>query len=164
MDNSRDLSTRAWSTPKPAAFTLLIGGLLLFLAAFFAASDPAGLVLMGAAALLLLAVGMLALVMRPRLAVTIDGELAVRTIGGRRIYQRDRIERIRVLEMRRIGRRSGQLQIDVLPDGAPVAAPSGQLRDDTRLIVFSRWDLGADVTEVADGLRRAGFDVQDART
>ncbi|MFW0793158.1 PH domain-containing protein [Gordonia sp. CPCC 205515] len=163
MDNSLNSSPRAsWATPRPAAFTLVGGGVLLFVAAFFAASDPAGLVLMGVAALLLFGVGIVALTMRPRLAVTQQGELIVRSLTGRRVYPRDRIDRIRLLELRRIGRRAGQLQIDVLRDDAPATTPDA-LREDTRLIVFSRWDLGADVGEVADELRRAGFDVEDAR-
>lgn len=163
MDNSGNVPIRtSWATPLPAALTLVGGGVLLFIAAFFAASDPAGLVLMGVAALLLLGVGVVALTMRPRLGLTDGGALIVRTLTGRRMYPRDQIDRIRVIEMRRIGRRAGQLQIDVLRDDAPTTAPDA-LRDDTRLIVFSRWDLGADVIEVADELRRAGLLVEDAR-
>ncbi len=31
------------------------------------------------------------------------------------------------------------------------------------LVVFSRWDLGADLLDVVDALDRAGFAVEDSR-
>ncbi|MEE4025441.1 PH domain-containing protein [Gordonia sp. PKS22-38] len=167
MDNFADLSTHEWATPRPAGAALGIGGVFLLVAAVFAAGDPAGLVLMGAAGLLLLAFSAYALTVRPRLAVTTaaDGQPAifVRTIGGSHTYPRDRIDRIRLLDFRRIGRRTGQLEFDFLHDDAAPIPPADALRDDTRLVVFSRWDLGADLGTVADELRRAGFVVEDLR-
>ena len=159
MDNSAHVSTAEWATPRPAAVALGVGGLILLLAAAWTAGDPAGLVLMGAAGLLLLGFSGYALLIRPRLAVmsTPDGQPAirVRTIGGVHTYPRDRIDRIRLLDFRRIGRRTGQLEFDVLHHDAPGYAPEGAFREDTRLMVFSRWDLGADLGPVAEDLRRA---------
>ncbi|MED5801120.1 PH domain-containing protein [Gordonia sp. Z-3] len=169
MDNSAHLSTNEWATPRPAAVALGIGGVILLVAAVWAAGDPAGLVLMGTAGLLLLGFSGYALLIRPRLAVITapDGRPAilVRTIGGAHTYPRDRIDRIRLLDFRRIGRRTGQLEFDFLQHDAPTTASADDaLRDDTRLVVFSRWDLGADLGAVAEDLRRAGFVVDDQRT
>ncbi|MGC4960812.1 PH domain-containing protein [Gordonia sp. DT218] len=166
MDNSADLSTHEWSTPRPAAFALGGGGVILLVAAILTASDPVGVVLMGFAALLLLGFAGYALWIRPRLAVTtVDTQpaITVRTLGGTHTYPRDRIDRIRLIDFRRIGRRTGQLEFDVLREDAPATPPTDDLREDTRLMVFSRWDLGADLGDVADDLRRAGFVVEDQR-
>ncbi|MGV9481376.1 PH domain-containing protein [Gordonia aichiensis] len=162
MDNRADLSTGEWSTPRPAAAALLVGGLLLVVLGVIAASDPAGMVLMCLAGALLLAFGAYALMIRPRLAVGPGPALTIRTLGGSRTYPHDRIDRIRVLRIRRIGRRSGQLEIDVIPNDAPPRSPSDPaLRVDTKLHVFGRWDLGTDPRAVADALRAAGFEVDD---
>ncbi|AZG47048.1 PH domain-containing protein [Gordonia insulae] len=166
MDNSASVSTWAWSPSRAAGGALAVGGVILLVAAVIAASDPAGLVLMGIAGLMLLGFAAHALVIRPRLAVTsLDGQPAVviRSLGGTHTYPRDRIERIRLLDFRRIGRRTGQLEFDFLNDDAPTTAIVDGLRDDTRLVVFGRWDLGADLSDVADELRRAGFVVDDQR-
>ncbi|MDL9947068.1 PH domain-containing protein [Gordonia sp. ABSL11-1] len=166
MDNSAHLSTQAWATPRPAGIALAVGGVILLVAAVMTSSDPAGLVLMGVAGLLLMAFAAYALLVRPRLAITDDaGEpaIAIRTIGGTHVYPHDRIDRIRLLDFRRIGRRTGQIEFDVLHADAPAAADTEGPRDDTRLIVFSRWDLGTDLGDVAESLRRAGFDVEDQR-
>lgn len=168
MDNSAHLSTPEWSTPRAAGYALLAGGVILLVTGILAASDPVGLFLMGLAGLLLFVFGIRALVLRPRLAIGATGgvpSITVRTLRGRHTYSSARIHRIRVLNLRRIGRQTGQLEIDVLHDDAPAtdAGLEDALRDDTRLLVFSRWDLGADVGSVADELRRAGFDVEDGR-
>ncbi|ROZ98942.1 PH domain-containing protein [Gordonia sp. OPL2] len=167
MDNSAHLSTQAWATPRPAGIALAIGGVILLVAAVMTASDPAGLVLMGVAGILLMAFATYALTVRPRLATTLDDDgqpaIAIRTIGGTHVYPRDRIDRIRLLDFRRIGRRTGQIELDVLQADAPAAVEIDGPRDDTRLIVFSRWDLGTDLGDVAEALRRAGFVVEDQR-
>lgn len=170
MDNS-DISSgtaavdHAWSTPRPAAAALIAAGVALLVVGAFTASDAVGLLLIGIAGLLLTGFGAYALLIRPRLALRAGPAptVTIRTIGGTREYPRDRVERIRLLSMRRIGRRVGQLEFDVLPDGVSPAGTGPELRDDTRLIVFSRWDLGADLLDVADAFRAAGFDVEDAR-
>ncbi|MEO9330239.1 PH domain-containing protein [Gordonia aurantiaca] len=157
MDNFGNSSTHEWATPVPAGVAGCIGGVVLAGAAVLVANDPAGSVLMGIAGVLLLALGVHTLAVRPRLAVTAGTPptLTVRTLTGRRTYTPDHVERIRLLTMRRIGRRTGQLEIDVLDEGAA--------RDDARLLVFSRWDLGTDLLSVVDDLRAAGFRVDDDR-
>ncbi len=154
MDNSADPSSTSayaaqWAPSRVGGAALGVGGVVLLIAAFAAASDAAGMVLMAVAGLLLLGFSAHALLVRPRLAVGAGPvpELTVGTITGTHTYRRDQIERIRLVSMRRIGRRTGQLEID--------------LADDDRLIVFGRWDLGTDLTSVVDVLRGAGFPVVD---
>jgi hypothetical protein len=166
VDNSPDLYTRAWATPIGAGIAGCVGGVILIVAAVVVSGDPAGAVLMGVAGLLLAVLGAYTLRVRPRLAI-IDGPvpaLMIRTLRGPRTYSREEIERIRLLSIRRVGRRVGQLEIDVLPEGAsatPADQPEGLPREDTRLVVFSRWDLGTDLLTVADDLRAAGFVVEE---
>lgn len=161
MDNSVD---RSWATRRAAAFALCAGGLILLGAAVLAAPDAVGLLMMGVAGVLLISFGGYALIIRPRLAIddATPPRLVIRTIGGTRTYAPEEVDRIRLLSLRRVGRRVGQLEFDLLPE-APVAHAGSGPREDTKLVVFSRWDLGADLLGVADELRRAGFDVEDAR-
>jgi hypothetical protein len=166
VDNSDDSYTHAWATPVGAGFAGCLGGVVLVVAGVVVAGDPAGSVLMGVAGLLLLALGAYTLLVRPRLAISSGSSpvLIIRTLRGPRAYPRERVERIRVLSIRRVGRRVGQLEIDVLDDEA-VASPSDGRdagpRDDTRLVVLSRWDLGTDLPTVVDALREAGFVVDE---
>ncbi len=167
MDNSADFSTHAWSTPVGAGVAGCIGGVVPLGGAIVVSNDPAGSVLMGIAGVLLVALGVYTLLVRPRLELSAEhpATLTVRSLTGRRSYTPDRVERIRLLSMRRVGRRVGQLEIDVLDDDAETGRPDGSdgPRDDTRLLVFSRWDLGTDLMSVVDALRTAGFHVDDDR-
>ncbi len=168
MDNSADPSTHAWSTPVGAGIAGCIGGVILLGGAVVVSNDPAGSVLMGIAGVLLVALGVYTLLVRPRLELSAGrpATLTVRGLTGRRSYTPDRVERIRLLSMRRVGRRVGQLEIDVLDDDAETSRRddgSAGPRDDTRLLVFSRWDLGTDLMSVVDALRAAGFHVDDDR-
>ncbi|AFR46696.1 PH domain-containing protein [Gordonia sp. KTR9] len=165
MDNSEDY-THAWATPVGAGVAGCVGGVILVVAAVVVAGDPAGSVLMGVAGILLLALGAYTLLVRPRLAISSGPSpvLVIRTLRGPRAYPRERIERIRVLSIRRVGRRVGQLEIDVLDDEAVASPPDAHdagPRDDTRLVVLSRWDLGTDLPTVVDALREAGFVVDE---
>lgn len=164
MDNSVDGSTAAWSTPRAAGLAMAGGGLILLVAAVVV-GDPVGALMLGVAGVLLLAFAAAALLIRPRLAVVdVAGQTAlrIRTITGAQVYPPERIDRIRVLDFRRVGRRSGHLEFDLLHDDAPTDS-TDDLRDDVRLVVFGRWDLGTDVRDVAEELRLHGFDVEDAR-
>lgn len=165
MDNSDDSYTHAWATPVGAGLAGCLGGVVLIGAAVVVAGDPAGSVLMGVAGILLVALGAYTLLVRPRLAISSGPvpALVIRTLRGARSYPPERIERIRVLSIRRVGRRVGQLEVDVLADDAAVLRDdhdSGP-RDDTRLIVFSRWDLGTDLPTVIDALRESGFVIDE---
>lgn len=163
MDNPGDGAVYEWSTQTLAGAATAVGGLILLGGSVALASDPVGLVLMAFAGLLLLGFASYALLLRPRLRlVTRPGpELTLRTIGGPRTYTPADIDRIRVRQMRRIGRHSTQLELEILPEDAGAAptgtAPTSGTLPDTTLVVLNRWDLGADPHEVADALSQAGF-------
>lgn len=152
-----------WSTPTLAGVAMAVGGLILLGGAVALSSDPVGLVLMAFAGLLLLGFASYALLLRPRLRLVTRPapQLTLRTIGGPRTYAPADIDRIRVRQLRHVGRHSHQLELDILREGADTqtpdsARPSGTLPD-TTLVVLNRWDLGADPHEVADVLSEAGF-------
>lgn len=153
------LSTQQWSTPRLAAGALLAAGVVLLLCAVFVASDAVGSVIIGVAGLMLLGFGAYASLIRPRLELSAGPQLTIRRIGGAVTLTPADVERVRLLTMRRIGRRSGQLEIDYFPAGID----HGAEREDSMLVVFSRWDLGTDLLDVVEALDRAGFPVEDSR-
>jgi hypothetical protein len=79
---------------------------------------------------------------RPKLAITGDG-LVVRGWFGTHVLGRQDVAKIRITEFRRIGRKVRLLEIDTA--------------EDDRLLVFTRWDLGADPLDVLDALTTAGY-------
>jgi hypothetical protein len=103
--------------------------------------DPAGLLL---AAVATVGLGLSALYgtrARPRLRVDAAG-VAVGGLGGPRHHPWERVRDVRVLTVRRLGRDSTTLEIDVTePDGTE------------RLLVFGRLDLGDDPVDVAEAVR-----------
>ncbi len=156
---------QAWASPKAFAYALVGGGIALIAAAFATGTEPAGLVLIVVAALLLIGVGASAALVRPRLSlVNLDGTVTVtvRTIFGATTYAAADVERVRVLMFRRIGRSVGHLELEFNPEPGNRASVDDEHEElsDTRIVVFSRWDLGADIHEVADALASAGFDVE----
>ena len=169
MDNSAKLSTQQWATPRLAAGALLAAGVVLLLCAVFVASDAVGSVIIGIAGLMLLGFGAYASLIRPRLELSAGPQLTIRRIGGAVTLTPADVERVRLLTMRRIGRRSGQLEIDYFPAAADHGTEregterEGTEREESMLVVFSRWDLGADLLDVVDALDRAGFAVEDSR-
>ncbi|MBE7192173.1 PH domain-containing protein [Gordonia polyisoprenivorans] len=169
MDNSAELSTQQWATPRLAAGALLAAGVVLLLCAVFVASDAVGSVIIGIAGLMLLGFGAYASLIRPRLELSAGPQLTIRRIGGAVTLTPADVERVRLLTMRRIGRRSGQLEIDYFPAAADHGTQregterEGTEREESMLVVFSRWDLGADLLDVVDALDRAGFAVEDSR-
>lgn len=136
------VSELRWSTPPVAIAALVVGGGVLALAAVAFATDPAGRFLAGTAALLVLATAGLATRQRPRLEVLGDGSgLACARLTGRRVFPREALIRVRIVEYPRFGRRVPMLEIDARdPDGTE------------RLMIFGRWDLGADPRDVYDAL------------
>ncbi|ODQ88594.1 hypothetical protein BHQ18_19200 [Mycolicibacterium flavescens] len=78
---------------------------------------------------------------RPKLAIGNDG-LVVRGWVSTQVLTRDEIKLIRITEFRRLARKVRLLEVDTADD---------------RLLVFSRWDLGADPLEVLDVLADAGY-------
>lgn len=153
----------SWSTPASLGYVLLVGAIALVGGALAAHLDPVGLTLVIIAAAGLAFFGISALRVRPRLAIH-DNLLTVRTLTGQRSYPPEDIHRIRVLSMRHIGRRTAQLELDLATDASRASAATsrtGLPPDNSRLVVFGRWDLGADPNEVAQTLRAAGFPVDD---
>lgn len=153
MDNfSRgDERPLAWATPKLAVVALTAGSAVLAGAAVVTEADAAGRLLIGLAATAALVLAVLAAVQRPRLAVEGD-ELTVKTVRGVRGYHRTDVYSVRVVPYPRLGRRVPMLEMDV-------AAPG----DDDRLLIFGRWDLGADPRAVFDVLDELGW-VADERS
>jgi hypothetical protein len=78
---------------------------------------------------------------RPKLAITPEG-LVLRGWFRTQVLQQSDIKIIRIMEFRRYGRRVRLLEIE---------------KADADLVLFSRWDLGADPVQVLDALTAAGY-------
>lgn len=131
----------SWQPSSAGIAALAIGGIVLCVTAVIGITDAPGRFLSGVAAVGLLVFASNSWRARPKLAITADG-LAVRGWRGRRILRRADITRVRITEIRRIGRRVRLLEIDTADD---------------RLLVFTRWDLGTDPLNVLDALTAAGY-------
>ena len=138
MDSSEQ--TR-WQ-PRLGGIAALAGlGVILGIAGVTGITDAPGRVLCGVAAVCLLLFAAASWRARPKLAITAEG-LVVRGPLNTRTLRRADITRIRITEIRRIGRRMRLLEIDTADD---------------RLCVFTRWDLGTDPLNVLDALTAAGY-------
>jgi hypothetical protein len=103
-------------------------------------SDPAGLLLAGVATVGLSVAAVYGTRARPRLRVDGTG-LAIGGLAGARHHPWERVHDVRVARVRRLGRESALLEVDVTePDGAE------------RLLVFGRLDLGDDPVDVAEAV------------
>lgn len=130
-----------WS-PRPAGIAAgAVVGLFLTAAAVLLVTDLPGRFLGGVAGIGLLVFAAGSWRARPRLAIA-DGGLAVRGWWREQLLGPADIERIRITEIRRIGRIVRLLEIETTDD---------------RLIVLSRWDLGTDPLQVLDALTDAGY-------
>ncbi|MBC7303369.1 MAG: PH domain-containing protein [Nocardia sp.] len=141
-----DVQPVSWSTPLAGLLAVTGGGILLVVVAILAQDGPSRL-LLGIAAAAVLAMAVLGIRQRPRLTM-IPGSaprLVVGTLTGPQEYSLDRIDRIRMVAYRRIGRKSAMLEIDVRHD------------DSERLLIFGRWDLGTNPHDVYDALVVNGF-------
>ncbi|MGY1843356.1 PH domain-containing protein [Modestobacter sp. SYSU DS0875] len=121
--------------------TVALAAVGLALAAGAAFSDPAGRLLLGAAALLLGGIAVRDAVLRPRLrsgpeGVTVRGMTGATTIAWPAL-------RVRLREQRRWGIRGRTLELE-------------DRRDDAVLVVLGRRDLGADPAVVAEALLAPG--------
>ncbi len=116
-------------------------GLILAIVGVTGITDPPGRALSGVAAVGLLMFAITALRARPKLAITAEG-LALRGPLRTTTLHRADITRIRITEIRRIGRKVRLLEIDTADD---------------RLYVLTRWDLGTDPLDVLDALTAAGY-------
>lgn len=131
-----------WSAGRGIVVGLAVAGLGLGTAALLL--EPAGRLLVGAAAALLLALAVRSALLRPRLAAGPAG-VVVRTVTGRVELPWPRL-RVQVRETRRRGLRSRLLELDT----AAGADDSGVL------VLLGRWELGSDPEDVARAL--AGLD------
>ncbi|MBF6192044.1 PH domain-containing protein [Nocardia beijingensis] len=128
----RDEPSLAWTTPTPALVAVAVGGVALAVAAVVS-TEAASRLLVGLAAAGLLALAALGFRQRPRLSVAPGARprMVVRTLTGPDEYTPEQIIRARVVSYRRLGRKMPMLELDVQRDGAD------------RLLIFGRWDLGA---------------------
>ncbi|WP_167471278.1 PH domain-containing protein [Nocardia arthritidis] len=135
-----------WTTPAPALTAVAVGGVCLVVAAILADDGPSRL-LIGLAAAGLLGLAGLGFRQRPRFTIVPGAEpkLVVRGLSGPTEYTRDQITRARVVGYRRLGRKMPMLEIDVEHDGAE------------RLLIFGRWDLGANPNDVFESLITTGL-------
>ncbi|MFC9662646.1 PH domain-containing protein [Nocardia sp. NPDC127606] len=141
-----DAQPVSWSTPVAGLLAISGGGILLAVMAILAQDGPSRL-LIGIAAVAVLAMSALGIRQRPRLTM-VPGpapRLVVGTLTGPKDYPLDRIDRIRMVSYRRIGRKSAMLEIDVRHE------------DTERLLIFGRWDLGTNPHDVYDALVVNGF-------
>ncbi|PKV78636.1 PH domain-containing protein [Nocardia fluminea] len=141
-----DAQPVSWSTPTAGLLAVTGGGILLVVTAFLAQDGPSRL-LIGVAAFAVLAMSALGIRQRPRLTM-VPGRaprLVVGTLTGPKDYPLDRIDRIRMVSYRRIGRKTAMLEIDVRHE------------DTERLLIFGRWDLGTNPHDVYDALVVNGF-------
>mgnify|MGYP000101885850 FL=1 len=116
-------------------------GLILAIVSVTGITDPPGRVLCGVAAVGLLVFAITGLRGRPKLAITHDGLTLRGPLRTTTLHRAD-ITRIRITEIRRIGRKVRLLEIDATDD---------------RLFVLTRWDLGTDPLDVLDALTAAGY-------
>ncbi|GAA3948741.1 PH domain-containing protein [Gordonia caeni] len=135
-----------WATPLPGAIALLGLGVVLAVAAAASYAEPPALVLLAVAALVVIASAVVALVRRPRLVLAPGPVLTVGTLRGRFSVTPEEIDSVEMLSTRRLAFRSRQLLIEL---------------DDGRLLVFGRWDLGAEPRHVAEQLVAAGLVLND---
>ncbi len=118
-----------------------IAGVVMAIACVTLVTDPPGRLLIGIAAAGLILFAAASWRARPKLAITGDG-LQIRGWLRTQLLQRSDIKIIRITEFRRIGRKMRLLEIDAV---------------DGRLLIFSRWDLGADPLDALDALTAAGY-------
>lgn len=144
VDNS---STGAVWAPKIASVGAAgIGAVAMAIAAVSLGNDPVGWFLLGVAAVILAIIAVMGFVVRPRLALEPGSptRLAIRTLSGRREYEKSQIYRLRVVKYPRLGRRVPILEIDIR-------------QPEERLILLTRWDLGMNPDRVFAALEEAGM-------
>ncbi|ORV62924.1 PH domain-containing protein [Mycobacterium europaeum] len=116
-------------------------GVLMAIASVTVVTDVPGRILAGIAAAGLILFAGATWRARPKLAMTPDG-LVLRGWFRTQVLRRSDIKIIRITEFRRYGRKVRLLEVEDADDG---------------LVLFSRWDLGADPLEVLDALTAAGY-------
>jgi hypothetical protein len=130
-----------WSPSTAGIAACGLAGIVMAISCVTVVTDPPGRILLGisAAGLILFALGTWRA--RPKLAITPDGLVIRGWLSTAQLGRAD-IKIIRITEFRRIGRKMRLLEIDA---------------NDGRLIVLTRWDLGADPLDVLDALTAGGY-------
>ncbi len=116
-------------------------GVVMAIASVTLVTDPPGRILTSIAALGLILFAGVSWRARPKLAITPDG-LAIRGWFRTQVLRHSDIKIIRISEFRRYARKVRLLEIETVNGG---------------LVIFSRWDLGAEPLEVLDALTDAGY-------
>ncbi|HZC92249.1 MAG TPA: PH domain-containing protein [Mycobacterium sp.] len=130
-----------WS-PSPTGIAACgLAGTVMAISCVTVVTDPPGRLLLGISAAGLILFASATWRARPKLAITADG-LLVRGWWRTQLLRHADIKIVRITEFRRIGRKIRLLEIDA---------------HDGRLLMFSRWDLGADPLEVLDALTAGGY-------
>jgi hypothetical protein len=148
-DAPRDVTPGSGGRWSPSAGLVGLGWLAAVAAAFWCGllavtgRDPAGLLLAAVATAGLALAALYGTRARPRLAAGPAG-LSVGGLGGIRHHPWERVRDVRILRMRRFGRDTTLLEVDVVT-----------AEGDEQLIVFGRLDLGADPVDVAAAVRAA---------
>ncbi|MET3860618.1 hypothetical protein ABIE38_001540 [Dietzia sp. 2505] len=107
--------------------------------------DPLGLILTGLLALLVVPAGVMQLMRRPRIEV-VDGQLAIKKLGGVVFVPPAQVVEARALGVARWGARQHLMRLEYVDD-----------RGREQLDVFTRGDLGTDPREVMERLVGLGF-------
>lgn len=134
---------RSWATPAGAVVALWVLAVVAtgWLVALVATgADPAGRLITGVAAGGLVLAATSATRARPRLEAGPDG-LTVRRLTWTRHTPWGRVDDVRLLRTRRLGRESVLLELDLR-----------DVDDDERLVILGRAELGADPVDVAEEL------------
>jgi Bacterial PH domain len=130
-----------WSPSPTGIAGCGVVGIVMAIACVTVVTDPPGRLLIGISAAGLILFALATWRARPKLAITADG-LRLRGWWRTQLLRRADIKIIRITEFRRIGRKTRLLEIDAV---------------DGRLLILSRWDLGADPLQVLDALTAAGY-------
>ena len=133
----------AWSPPGALVAIAWAGATAsaVWVALLVGTGDAPGLLLAVVATVGLAAAALYGTVVRPRLRADADG-VTVGGLAGRRRLPWSQVRDVQARAVRRLGRDSTMLELDVVdPDGTE------------RLLVFGRLDLGDDPVDVADAIR-----------
>lgn len=130
-----------WAPPTVGITGCGVGGAILVTVGTTLVTDFPGRLLIGLAGAGLIVFAVFSWRARPKLAVTPDGLVVRGWFQTHRLSRRD-IQLVRITEFQRIGRKTRLLELETVDD---------------RLLVLSRWDLGADPLAVLDTLTAAGY-------
>jgi hypothetical protein len=130
-----------WAPPTAGIAGCGAAGVLMAIASVTVVTDPPGRILAGVAAAGLILFAGMTWRARPKLAIAPEG-LVLRGWFRKQVLQHSDVKIIRITEFRRHGRTVRLLEVETVNGG---------------LVIFSRWDLGANPLDVLDALTAAGY-------